>query len=130
MYTDPGSAADRKGQPVNQIDMVLEVPVSDPVRASRFYRRVFGSRVDIEISNSLLKVRLRPVQSPPPEALPSCYGGLLACIPGFDGIHTMHSRIREAGGEVILPRTLLARGLGYVSVFRDSEGNRLALTSS
>ena len=38
-------------------------------------------------------------------------------------------RVEEAGGKVLLDKTLIAPGLGYYATFLDSEGNKVALHS-
>lgn len=38
-------------------------------------------------------------------------------------------KIEEAGGKVIMPKTLIAPGKGYWALFLDTEGNKLALHS-
>lgn len=34
-------------------------------------------------------------------------------------------RVAAAGGEVLMPRTLISEDIGYMAVVRDTEGNRI-----
>ncbi len=38
-------------------------------------------------------------------------------------------RVEKAGGTVIQPKTLIAEDYGYMALFIDTEGNRIALHS-
>jgi predicted enzyme related to lactoylglutathione lyase len=39
------------------------------------------------------------------------------------------SRVETAGGKVLQPKTLIKEDIGYMAVFLDTEGNRIALHS-
>jgi predicted enzyme related to lactoylglutathione lyase len=39
------------------------------------------------------------------------------------------SKIEGAGGQILVPKTLIAEDIGYMAVFLDTEGNRIALHS-
>ena len=39
------------------------------------------------------------------------------------------SRVKAAGGEVLVPKKLIKEDIGYMAVVLDSEGNRIALHS-
>jgi len=39
------------------------------------------------------------------------------------------ARVEGAGGQVLRPKTLITDDIGYMGVFVDSEGNRIALHS-
>ena len=42
----------------------------------------------------------------------------------------MHlDKVEKAGGEILVPRTQISEDVGYMGVFKDSEGNRIALHS-
>jgi predicted enzyme related to lactoylglutathione lyase len=42
---------------------------------------------------------------------------------------TVLARIEPAGGKVVVPRTQISEQHGFMAVFLDSEGNRVALHS-
>lgn len=39
------------------------------------------------------------------------------------------ARIEDAGGKILMPKKLIAEDIGYMALFTDSEGNRIALHS-
>ncbi|WP_336298543.1 MULTISPECIES: VOC family protein [Zeaxanthinibacter] len=38
-------------------------------------------------------------------------------------------RVERAGGKIVNPKTLIKEDVGYMAVFTDTEGNRIALHS-
>ena len=55
--------------------------------------------------------------------------GVLVYLNGGDDLSVLLDRIEDAGGSVVVPKTLISDTLGYFGIFIDSEGNRLALHS-
>jgi predicted enzyme related to lactoylglutathione lyase len=61
------------------------------------------------------------------------------CIPGQTGplvylnggkdLDTVLSKVDEAGGRVVMKKTLINKESGYFAIFIDTEGNKLALHS-
>ena len=45
-------------------------------------------------------------------------------------LNVIIAKIENAGGRVLMPKTLIAPDKGYWALFLDSEGNKLALHSS
>jgi len=39
------------------------------------------------------------------------------------------SKVASAGGKVVQPKTLITEDIGYMAIFLDSEGNRIAVHS-
>ncbi len=113
----------------------FEIPVKDIERAAKFYSGVFRSRMNIQRTGSSLvgyiptddcahnstKFHTRGHQ-------PSESGVLVYLSSGKD-LNTILRRVPSAGGEVIVPKTLITKEIGYFGVFLDTEGNRLALHS-
>lgn len=117
----------------------FEIPVSDFERAVAFYEEIFSFemfRMDIGDGT---KMALFPSE-------PGRVGGALACNPEFyhpdrekgslvylnadPDLQTVQDKIEGAGGEVMLPKRQISEEHGYMAVFYDSEGNRMALHSS
>ena len=46
-----------------------------------------------------------------------------------DNLDAPLKRIEAAGGKVVMPKTRISDDIGYVAMFIDSEGNRVALHS-
>ncbi len=63
-----------------------------------------------------------------PGSVPSDTGSLIYLNGGKD-LNTILSRIEEAGGRIVMPKTLISEEHGYFAIFIDSEGNKLALHS-
>jgi predicted enzyme related to lactoylglutathione lyase len=112
----------------------LEIPVLDMERARRFYEAVLDCKiVDMEVGDEIYPCI--------PNKNDDGFSGALVQYdfrkPGNDGplvyltaspdVETMVKRILEAGGSIIKERTEIAPGFGFFSMFRDSEGNTLAI---
>ncbi|WP_194778027.1 VOC family protein [Pararhodonellum marinum] len=115
----------------------FEIPVSDMERAMSFYERVFG----IKLSHQKLGV-LDMAWFPFNDASGGAGGTLVKhddfYAPSTSGTLVYFSsenlakellRVESAGGRVLIPKTQISPEIGYMAVFIDSEGNRLALHS-
>jgi uncharacterized protein len=54
--------------------------------------------------------------------------GVTIYLPGGDDLNTPLGRIEAAGGKVVMPKTSIGEN-GFMALFMDTEGNRLALHS-
>ncbi len=63
-----------------------------------------------------------------PGSTPSDSGALIYLNGGKD-LNLVLERIEEAGGRIVMPKTLIDEEHGYFAIFIDSEGNKLALNS-
>jgi predicted enzyme related to lactoylglutathione lyase len=126
-------------KPKNNAVGWFEIPTIDMDRAIKFYETILGYK--------LQRNKMGPLDM---AWFPSIENGLgstgsLVCHkdyykPSSDGvliyltspsgdISTELSRINEAGGKIIQPKTLISEDIGYMGLFIDSEGNRIALHS-
>lgn len=55
--------------------------------------------------------------------------GTLVYFNADSGMDNIIDRIKENGGSILTPRTQISPEHGYMAVFKDSEGNRVALHS-
>jgi predicted enzyme related to lactoylglutathione lyase len=114
----------------------FEIPVSDMKRAKAFYEKVF--QVDINLidfggflmgwfpnrgtaygaSGTLIKQE---------SYIPSQEGTMVYFI--SDDVQNELDRVKKAGGKIYQPKTQISEEHGYMGVFIDSEGNRVALHS-
>ena len=114
----------------------FEIPVTNLERAIEFYNKVF----DIEIQ--LLDLGApRMGLFPQEEGAPGATGGLMeydSYVPSHDGtlvylscddLQNELDRIEEAGGKILRAKSLISPEHGYMGVFEDTEGNRVALHS-
>lgn len=116
----------------------FEIPAADLDRARKFYETIFGVALqEMSLANQL-RMAVFPVEA-------GAVGGALCQHPGFyrpshDGtlvylngdpdLQLVLGRVTPAGGRVIVPKTQISPEHGYMAVFEDSEGNRVALHSS
>jgi predicted enzyme related to lactoylglutathione lyase len=56
-------------------------------------------------------------------------GGSLVYLNGGDDLNSVLNRVPNAGGAVVVPKTLIAPEVGYFAIFQDCEGNRVGLHS-
>lgn len=116
----------------------FEIPVSDMDRAKNFYDSVFQIKVGIHTLNDLIMGWFPFAENKPGAAgslvkhaasyKPSDTHGPLIYFSSRD-VQNELDRVVKAGGKVLQPKTLIAQDIGYMAVFIDSEGNRIALHS-
>jgi predicted enzyme related to lactoylglutathione lyase len=106
----------------------FEIPCKDLDRAERFYNTVLGKPLKREIFGG------SPISIFPYERMAGVGGCLLAapqhkpCPDGVrvyllvDDLDAALSRVKGAGGEVVLPRTAIGDP-GFIGLMRDTEGN-------
>jgi uncharacterized protein len=104
----------------------FEVPVDDPDRAAKFYREVFGWKIDKWAG----PMDYWMVNTGEP-AEPGINGGLTrraqagaATVNTIDvpSVDDFVSRIEKSGGKVIAPKMAIP-GVGYLAYCLDTEGN-------
>lgn len=113
----------------------FEIPVDNFVRAKKFYDKLLETTIEAEeIGGVMMGFFQLPdysnsgaiVQGPGYE--PGGKGPLLYFNAGKD-LRPMLKRAEVAGAEILQPRTLISEAIGYYAIFRDTEGNRIALHS-
>lgn len=117
----------------------FEIPVLDMDRAIEFYQAVFGfelsrhllgpldmawfPRVDKSEGAGGSLVKFDPAYKPSPD-------GVVVYFTAFSGdVAVELSRVEAAGGEVLKPKTRISEEHGYMGLFLDTEGNRVAVHS-
>ena len=112
----------------------FEIPVTDMDRAKTFYEAVFDTEINI-VDFGGLKMGWCPDIGQEHGAngtlilqesyIPSQEGTLVYFK--SEDISTELNRVEAAGGKVYQPRTEISPEHGFMGVFIDSEGNRIAL---
>ena len=115
----------------------FEIPAIDVQRAKKFYEAIF----DIELMDMEMDTGLKMAMFPVKE------GGIGGAIcehkdfykPSLDGtlvylnadpdLQQVLGKINKHGGKELLPKTQISEEYGYMALFEDSEGNRVALHS-
>jgi len=115
----------------------FEIPVSDLQRARTFYETIFDFEME-PMDFPELKMMVFPVAAGNISGAlcyntefykPSADGPLLYLNGGDDLAHIL-KRVEEAGGKIAMAKTQISPEIGYMGIFIDSEGNRIALHST
>ncbi len=112
----------------------VELPSVDFERAVRFYETILEAKLRREVSNGELNALFPTEGDDPvggsiidrPSQKPSADSGALVYLNAAGKMSAILSRIEAAGGEVLVPRTSIGAP-GFISVFLDSEGNKVGL---
>lgn len=116
----------------------FEIPANDLKRAAAFYTHILGRKVAIETFGDLQMAPLSDYNEPGSVSgaimkyegyIPSETHGPLLYLNGGENLQNMLDRVAPAGGKVIMPKTQISPEQGYMAMFIDSEGNRMALHS-
>jgi predicted enzyme related to lactoylglutathione lyase len=116
----------------------FEIPAADFDRAVHFYERIFEFTMNpLPVPNGP-KMALFPVSPMDgvsgaichhPEWYVPSKAGTLVYLNADPDLSTVLARIEGAGGKVVVPKTQINEQYGFMAVFLDSEGNRVALHS-
>ena len=114
----------------------FEIAVSDMNRAKKFYEEVFSIEISLQDIGGV-EMGFFPSNNEAPGAM----GSLIlekSYIPSHEGtviyfasndVQIELNRIIKAGGEILQEKTMISPEHGFMAVFQDSEGNRIALYS-
>jgi len=116
----------------------FEIPSTDIDRAQKFYETIFDIQM-IPLDMPQLKMRMFPTEDlmsiggavcySPDFYKPSADTGPVVYLNGNPDVQLVLDKIEAAGGKIIVPKTQISPEHGYMAVFLDSEGNRIALHS-
>ena len=114
----------------------FEIPALNLERAKQFYEEVFSIEMpEIEMPGGL-KMVMFPGEDAPSGAI--CYHpefykpskeGVTVYLNADAGMEDILKRIETGGGKIEVNKTLISKENGYMAVFEDTEGNRIALHS-
>ncbi|MFN8357762.1 MAG: VOC family protein [Spirosomataceae bacterium] len=109
----------------------FEIPTEDINRAADFYSKVLDIPVPVQDLGDL-KMAFLPegfgALVKHPSYTPS-YQGPLIYLNGGDDLTQLLERVEPAGGKVLRAKTLVSPQFGFMALFEDTEGNRMALHS-
>ncbi len=114
----------------------FEIPVEGFDRAKKFYEKLLGITIEEQeiggalmgflgnwqegVTGSIVKHEwYRPSEN-----------GVLIYLNAGDDLNPMLTRAEVGGGQVLMPKTKISDEVGFMAVFRDTEGNRIALHST
>lgn len=117
----------------------FEIPVKDIDRAIKFYEQVFECKLEKQDMGDFKMAWF------PSDHSQGGAGGSLVFHKDFyqtsslagtliyfssENCEVELNRVKDAGGEVQIPKRMITPEIGFMGVFLDSEGNRIALHSS
>jgi uncharacterized protein len=117
----------------------FEIPAIDIDRAQKFYEAVFDvTLVHMDFGNT--KMRAFPLDDPMEGVggtiidsggfhKPSLTDGPLIYLNGNPDVQIFLDRAVKAGGKIMMPKTEISPEYGFMAMFEDCEGNRIALHS-
>ena len=116
----------------------FEIPVTDMDRAKKFYEAVFDVSISVHDLGGFIMGWFPPATEPKNEAMgslvqhetyqPSETHGTLVYF-ASENVEIELGRVEEAGGVILRPKTSIGGEHGFMALFKDSEGNRIALHS-
>ena len=115
----------------------FEIPVNDLQRAKQFYERIFLIQMQEDIVMGM-EMALFPSQHGngkvggalvKSELHKSNTEGVLIYLNADPDLSIVLQRIEEEGGIILMYKTMLTEDAGFIAIFLDTEGNRIALHS-
>ena len=125
--------------PRNNVAGWFEIPTLDMNRAVKFYETVFDFKLqrekvgDLEMAwfpwNMEAYGSAGSLVYQPDFYKPSADGVVLYLTANSGDVATELGRVESAGGQVIMEKKQISEEHGYMGLFLDSEGNRIAMHS-
>ncbi len=112
----------------------FEIPVADFDRGKRFYEQIFQMEIHVLDLGENFKMGYFPHGGVGGaicwgEWYKPCAGGTLVYLDANPDLSEVQNRIEAAGGKILQPKKQISPEYGFMALFEDSEGNRLALHS-
>jgi predicted enzyme related to lactoylglutathione lyase len=114
----------------------FEIPATDLNRAVKFYSEILGGEFHL-MDMMELKMALFPMEG---EGVGGalCQGewykptqdGAVIYLNANPDLSVPLSKVESAGGKIIMPKKHISDDIGYMALFIDSEGNRVAFHSN
>ncbi len=113
----------------------FEIPASNYERAVKFYSTVLGAELQLFESNGT-KMAFFPFEPQKSVGGAVTYGngnepsdkGSFIYLNGGEDLAVPLARVEKAGGKILMPKTSIGEN-GFMAVFKDTEGNRVAFHS-
>jgi len=114
----------------------FEVPAIDIARAKKFYETIFNIQMQDMPEMMGMKMAGFPAEmgsgkangalAQSPMHKPSMDGCVIYLNANPD-IDAVINRIEEAGGKIVMPKTVIGKDIGSMAFFVDTEGNKMGL---
>ena len=112
----------------------FEIPATDFQQAVNFYNHIFDITMEQSVTKDNAMAFFPTTKGIGGSVIagqgyvPSDSGPLIYLNGGKD-LNNVLNKVEEAGGRIVMPKTLINEEMGYFSIFIDSQGNKLALYS-
>lgn len=113
----------------------FEIPAANFERASKFYSQILDGELHYQEVMGTRMGFLPNGQDGVGGAICSGEGyeptekGVMVYLNGGDDLSQPLARVEKAGGKIVLPKTKISDEIGYMAIFFDTEGNRVAFHS-
>lgn len=114
---------------------IFEIPATDISRAVNFYQAILGVNIE-KMEMPEMEMGIFPYEEQMvtgvivrAEGYNPSANGVTIYLNGGDNLQVILDKVKNNGGEVIVPKSLHADKSGYYSLFLDSEGNKIGLHS-
>jgi predicted enzyme related to lactoylglutathione lyase len=111
------------------------LPAEDFQRAVKFYNSIFDFNLNVTKMNES-DIAFFPIEQGgvgghivQVEKFKPSENGPILYLNGGDNLQAILDRVESAGGIIKTPKTQITPEIGYMAVFFDTEGNRIALHS-
>lgn len=116
----------------------FEIPTADFERAKKFYELVFNYTMPVMVNEENFKLGMLPSEEKGSGGgiiwhaayKPSSTDGVLIYLNGNPDLQDILNRIPTAGGSVLIEKRQVSPQFGFMAMFIDTEGNRIALHSN
>lgn len=113
----------------------FEIPVSDFARAKAFYEQILAISIqDLEMEGNTMGMFPGNEQVVSGAIVKSdnhfpSDKGCVVYLNGGSDLNVVLGRVEQAGGNVVVPKTMISPEMGYFAFFADTEGNTIGLHS-
>lgn len=129
-----GTAPKNKRSKKNAISW-FEIPAINFQQSVNFYNQIFDMDMETNFDENYA-MAFFPIENgiggsivAGPGSTPGDSGPLLYLNAGKD-LNLVLNQVENAGGRIVMPKTLINEESGYFAIFIDPEGNKLALYST
>ena len=111
----------------------FEIPADDVKRAKKFYQKALGWKISDpwKMEYFLVETKEKGEEGINGGLMPRKMPGQpFMNYVGVDSIDSYLKKVEKAGGVVIMPKTEIAPGMGWIAAFKDTEGNIMGFHES
>jgi len=111
----------------------FEIPADDVKRAKKFYQKALGWKISDpwKMDYFLVETKEKGEEGINGGLMPRKMPGQpFMNYVGVDSIDSYLKKVEKAGGVVIMPKTEIAPGMGWIAAFKDTEGNIMGFHES